>query len=555
MYPRLSTILSYMRQSDDYSASHPVCVIIRLTKDGVLRMNGADLIVETAIRAGIKVCFANPGTTEMPIVLALDSRPGIKPILGLFEGVCTGAADGYGRMLEKPAMTLLHLGPGFANGIANLHNARRAHTPLVSVIGQHATWHRSADPPLAMDIGSLAGTVSGWQRTNRTPKALSRDMVDAIDASMYGQISTLIVPNNYQLRACDGVNIVSPQFKFEPVESTRIEASAQLLRTNRKTAIILGGRALRRRGLTATARIKAVAGCDVLSSTFPAYVERGNGLLNVPRIPYFPEGGIEMLSGYQAVVLAGTKEPVTFFGYEGVRGRLLTENQPRAELATDKQDIVDALDSLAEALNAPKSSKIISEHRATKGNAPDLPTGELTPDKLCLTLAALQPEGAIIIDEGLTTSFSYYQVSADSAPHSFITIAGGSIGYGMPCAVGAAIACPERPVINIQADGSAMYTLQALWTEARLGLNIVTLICSNKIYNILKVELMRAGLKSLGPATSSLIEFDRPEINWVKLAEGMGVPAVSVDTAEALAREFCKALSEPGPHLVSMILV
>ena len=518
-------------------------------------MNGADVIVETAVKAGIKVCFANPGTTEMPIVLALGSKPGIKPILGLFEGVCTGAADGYGRMLEKPAMTLLHLGPGFANGIANLHNARRARTPLVNLIGQHATWHKSADPPLAMDINSLAGTVSGWQRTNRTPSALSKDMIEAIDASMYGQIATLIVPNNYQLGEWDGASIAIPQFKYEPVDSKRTEAAAQLLRTHRKTVLILGGRALRKRGLNAAVRIKAAAGCDVLSTTFPAYVERGDGLLNVPRIPYFPEGGIEILSGYQAVVLAGTKEPVTFFGYEGVRGRLLTENQPRVDLATDKQDIAEALDSLAEALNAPSFSRIPSRHRATKRNAPELPTGELTPEKVCLTIAALQPERAIIIDEGLTTSFSYYPVSADSAPHSFITIAGGSIGYGMPCAVGAAIACPERPVVNLQADGSGMYTLQALWTEARLGLNIITLICSNRIYNILKVELMRSGVKSLGPAASSLIEFDRPEIDWVKLAEGMGVPAISVDTAEALAHEFRKALSEPGPHLISMILV
>jgi acetolactate synthase-1/2/3 large subunit len=518
-------------------------------------MNGAELIVETAIRAGIKVCFANPGTTEMPLVLALDSRPGIKPVLGLFEGVCTGAADGYGRMLEKPAMTLLHLGPGFANGIANLHNARRARTPVVNLIGEHATWHRSADPPLAMDIRALARTVSGWQRTNKTSRALSRDMADVIEASMYGQIATLIVPNNYQSQACDGVSIASPQFKYDPIDSDRIEAAAQLLRTHRKTVLILDGRAMRRRGLNAAARIKAATGCDVLTNTYPAYVERGNGLPQVPRITHFLELGIEILSGYEAAILAGTKEPVTFFGYQGFRGRLLTESQPRVELATDRQDIVEALDSLAEALHAPSYSKITAEHPVRSHNTYGLPTGELTPEKVCLTIAALQPEGAIIVDEGITISFLYYPVSAGSAPHSLITIAGGSIGYGMPCAVGAAIACPERPVINLQADGSAMYTLQALWTEAREGLNITTLICSNRSYYILKVELLRAGVSSIGPAASSLVELDRPELNWVKLAEGMGVPAVSVDTAEALAREFHKALSEPGPHLISMILV
>ena len=517
-------------------------------------MNGAELIVETAVKAGIQVCFANAGTTEMPIVLALDERPGIKAVLGLFEGVCTGAADGYGRMLEKPAIALLHLGPGLANGIANLHNARRAQTPLVNLIGEHATWHRSADPPLAMDIEALAGTVSGWQRTNKSPGALSKDVAEAIAASMYGQISTLIVPNNHQSQALDDAKVFGPQFRFDPVDMGNIKAAARLLRSHRRTALILGNRTLRKRGLDTAARIKAVAGCDVLTNTFPAYIERGINLLNVLRIPYFPEAGIEMLSGYDAVVLAGTEEPVTFFGYEGIRGRLLMESQPRVEIATGRQDVVEALEGLAEELNAPNSLKTTSKRPGRSRKTSGLPTGKLTPEKACLTLAALQPEGAIIIDEGLTASFSYYPMTAVLTAHSFITIAGGSIGYGMPCAIGAAIACPERPVINLQADGSGMYTVQALWTEAREGLNITTLICSNRSYNILKVELERAGIRTIGPQTSSLIELDRPDIDWVKLAQGMGVPAVSVETAEALAHEFRKALSEAGPHLISMML-
>lgn len=518
-------------------------------------MNGAELIVETAVKAGIQVCFANAGTTEMPIVLALDERPGIKAVLGLFEGVCTGAADGYGRMLEKPAIALLHLGPGLANGIANLHNARRAQTPLVNLVGEHATWHRSADPPLAMDIEALAGTVSGWQRTNKSPRALSRDMAEAIAASMYGQISTLIVPNNHQLQEYDNGRIFSPKFRFDPVDMGSIKAAVRLLRSHRRTALILGNRGLRKRGLSAAARIKAVTSCDVLTNAFPAYIERGSNLLNVLRIPYFPENGIEMLSGYDAVVLAGTKEPVTFFGYEGVRGRLLVESQPRVEIATDRQYVVEALEGLAEELNAPSSLKTTLNRLGNSGHSSGLPRGKLTPEKACLTLTSLQPEGAIIVDEGLTASFSYYPMTADLAAHSFITIAGGSIGYGMPCAIGAAIACPERPVINLQADGSGMYTVQALWTEAREELNITTLICSNRSYNILKVELERAGMGTIGPKTSSLIELDRPDIDWVKLAQGMGVPAVSVDSAEALAHEFRKALSEAGPHLISMMLV
>jgi acetolactate synthase-1/2/3 large subunit len=517
-------------------------------------VNGAELLIKTATQAGIEVCFANAGTTEMPIILALDSEPGIKAILGLFEGVCTGAADGYGRMLDKPAMVLLHLGPGFANGIANLHNARRAKTPLLCLIGEHATWHRAADAPLAMNIEALAGTVSGWYQTNKSPATLSQDLAEAITASMYGQTSSLIVPNDHQWTECTGNGIAIPRFSFDPIDPDSINKAVQLLRTYHKTGLIIGGRALRHRGLHAAARIKALTECDLLTNTFPAYMERGIGLPEVIRIPYFPDPAIDLLSQYEAVVLVGTNEPVTFFGYKGFSSYLLNENQRRVQIASDRQNAAEALECLADALNAPLSANV-SKSLFVEPNRPSIPQGELTPEKICLVLAALQPEDAVIVDEGLTTSFSYYPLAAGLPMHSFLSIAGGSIGYGMPCAVGVAVACPDRPVINVQADGSALYTVQALWTEAREALNILTLICSNQSYNILKIELARAGITSIGPNATSLIELHHPAINWVKLAEGMGIPAVSVNTAEALAYEFCKALSEPGPHLIEMMLV
>ncbi|MDD5008881.1 MAG: acetolactate synthase large subunit [Syntrophorhabdaceae bacterium] len=516
-------------------------------------MNGAEILLRTAVEGGVGICFANAGTTELPIVIALDSIPGIKAVLGVFEGVCTGAADGYGRMTGKPAMTLLHLGPGFANGIANLHNAKRAGTPLLNVIGEHATWHRAADPPLAMDIEALTGAVSGWQRTNASAGDISGDTADAIAAALAGQISSLIVPHNHQLSECPGTTIVKTQFSFAPVDSREIERVEQVLRSGKKTAIMLGKRALRRSGLLAAARIKAATGCDLFTETFPGYVERGAGLPRVAHLPYFPEEATAMLSGYQAVVLAGAHDPVTFFGYEGVDSFIISRDQEKIEIGTGGQDIIDVLEYLAD---SPGTSKKLTTNDDifVPSKPPDIPAGELTGEKVSLVLAALQPEGAIIVDEGITTSFPYYNLSASAAPHTLLTITGGSIGYGMPCAIGAALACPDRPVINFQADGSALYTVQSLWTQARERLNVKTLLCSNRSYHILEMELARGGISSPGPNIRSLVGLDGPVIDWVKLAAGFGVPAASVRTAEDLARKLAAALAEPGPFLIEMIL-
>lgn len=517
-------------------------------------MNGAELLVKTAAKAGVEICFANPGTTEMPIVVALDSEPGIKPVLGLFEGVCTGAADGYGRMLDKPAMTLLHLGPGLADGIVNLHNARRARTPIVNIVGEHATWHRKADPPLAMNIERLASTVSGWHRTNKSPAALSRDLAEAIAASMYGQVASLIVPNDYQWVESDGDEIAAPQFAFAPIDPDRIEQASRLMRAHRKAVLMIGGRALRRQGLLAAARIKAVTGCDLLTDGFPPYIERGAGFPDIMRVPYFPEPAIELLSQYKVAVLAGVKEPVAFFGYKGIASKLLPRKCRKFRIDTDSQNVIEVLEALADALDAPPHSKISAAISSDLAR-PAVPAGELTAEKACLTLAAIQPEHVIIIDEGLTTSVGYYPLTAGLAPHSYLTLTGGALGYGMPCAVGAALACPDRQVVNIEADGSAMYTVQALWTQARESLDVTTLICANRSYNILKIELDHAGIESIGPKALSLIELDQPYIDWVRVAEGMSVPAVSVNTVEALSRELARALSEPGPHLIEMVLI
>ena len=511
-------------------------------------MNGAECVVKSAKDSGIEVCFANPGTTELPLVVALDTVGGIRPVLGLFEGVCTGAADGYARMLQKPAMVLLHLGPGLANGIANLHNAKRAHSRIVTVVGEHSTWHRASDPPLAMDIESLAQTVSGWQRTCSSSDLLGQDMADAIRAAQTGQIATLIVPFDLQTKKCRNSAVIPYKQDKRSVSKDAVKAAAALLRGSKKAALVLGNKYIGRKELLAAARIKQACGCDLITENFPAHIERGAGLPDVSRIPYLPEMAIDMLSKYEMFVFVGAKEPVAFFGYKGIPPNFLKEGQRKFHLSDYNQDLMEVLDILADELDAPK---IINPDILTLLKRPEIPTGALNPEKICSVIAALQPEGAIVVEEAVTTGLMYYPITSGVLPFSLLTLTGGAIGQGTPCAVGAAIACPDRPVINFQADGAGMYTLQALWTEAREGLNVTTLICSNRSYDILKLEYGRLGV-SPGKCASHLT--DLAGIDWVNLGKGMGVPSVKVTTAEELATELGKALNEQGPNLIQMVM-
>ncbi|MHB9098815.1 MAG: acetolactate synthase large subunit [Syntrophales bacterium] len=512
-------------------------------------MNGAEAIIRAAKEAGIEACFANPGTTELPLVVALDTVGGIRPILGLTEAVCTGAADGYARMSGKPAMALLHLGPGFANGISNLHNARRGSIPVVTVVGEHATWHRALDPPLAMDIEALARTVSGWQRTCGSSDLLGQETAEAVLAARRGQVATLIVPYDLQLNPCrPGVIAPHPE-RREPASRASIDLAAALLKGGGKTALVLGGEGLGRAGLLTAARIRRACGCDLLAEGRPARAERGAGLPDARRIPYLPEEAIEMLAPYEAFVFAGAEEPVSFFGYAGVPGKLIPEDRKRIPLAGREDDVAEALGLLADALGAPRNPAADGLCRPKR---PALPTGALNGDKMCAVVAALQPEGAIVVEEAVTNGRKYYALTAGVPPCSLLTLTGGSLGQGPPCAAGAAVACPERPVINIQADGAGMYTFPALWTEAKEGLNVTTLICANRGYNILKLELGRLGVSAPGANARRLT--DLGGIDWVGLGRGMGVSSVRAATAEELASELGKALGEPGPHLIEMVI-
>ncbi len=513
-------------------------------------MNGAESLIRSARDAGVEVCFANPGTTEMHIVSALDSVGGVRAVLGLFEGVVTGAADGYARMAGRPALTLLHLGPGFANGIANLHNARRASSPVVNIIGDQATWHRAADAPLTSDIESLARPVSVWVRTAKTAQGLADDIAVAVAAARDapGGVATLIVPSDCGWEpAGDPAKPRMPKAAAS-VDSDRVDAAARALRSDAPALILLGGSALGERGLRAAARIAAKSGAALSCETFPARVERGAGLPELAKFPYFPEQAIELLREYAHLVVVGAREPVSFFGYPGTPSRLLPDGVGLEHLATPEEDAPAALEALADALGAGRDAGPGPSAR------PELPTGALHPGSLGSALAALQPEGAIVMDEAATSGLPWYQASAASPRHSMLCLTGGAIGQGLPCATGAAIACPDRTVIAFQADGSGMYTLQALWTQAREGLDVKTIVCANRAYRILKIELGRADIAQPGPVATSLTDLDDPVIDWTALARGMGVPSARAQTAEEFSSALGRALAEPGPYLIEAVL-
>ncbi|MEX3761406.1 acetolactate synthase large subunit [Paraburkholderia phenoliruptrix] len=514
------------------------------------RLNGASVVLVTARDAGVDVCFANPGTTEMPFVGALDFVPGVRPILGLFEGVCTGAADGYGRMTGKPAMTLLHLGPGHANGIANLHNARRARTPILNIVGDHARDHLKYDAPLTSDIESLARPVSIWYRSVAHQAELSRDTADAIAAAVGPQrgVATLVLPVDLQ-SATVRESVCPAAVRPAPVsfDAARVAEVADLLRRGVSAVLLMGGRALSARGQRAAARIAAATGATCFSETFPARTERGGGLPDIDRLPYFPEPARAVLAD-KTVVLAGALPPVTYFGYEGIPGEL-ARPEDIVTLAEPGDAADEALDMLADHIGATADVSGV--------DVEDWPVedGLLTPQAVGRLLVNALPDQAVVSVEGGTCGYPFVTASARARRHTILTNTGGAIGQGLPVALGAAVACPDRRVFALQSDGSAQYTIQALWTMARERLPIVMLIASNRRYGILQTELARSGLPADTPHASRLTLLDDPPIDWMALSRGYGVPGERATTVRELSLALADALAHTeGPRLIEMCL-
>lgn len=513
-------------------------------------MNGAQSLIATLTANGVDVCFANPGTSEMHFVAGLDSVPEMRGVLALFEGVATGAADGYARIAGKPAAVLLHLGPGLGNGLANLHNARRAHTPMVVVVGDHATYHKKYDAPLESDIDALAGTVSGWARRSARTGDVAADTADAIAASRAGVVSTLILPADVSWS--DGgrapATIAPPQ--PPAVDGDAARAAVQALRSGEPAVLLIGGDATRTPGLSAAVRIAAATGARLLCETFPARLERGAGVPAVERLAYFAEAAQGQLDGARHLILAGAVSPVSFFAYPDKASDLVPEGCQVHSLA-GYRGAAKALTQLADEV-APGTQAPVAEL-----SRPELPTGPLNAVSVSAIVGAVLPDAAIVVDESNTAGVMLAAATAGAPAHDVLTLTGGAIGYGLPAAVGAAIAAPDRPVLALQADGSAMYTISALWTQARERLDVTTVILNNGAYDILRIELARVGAAdagSAGPKALDLLDLGRPTIDFVKIAEGMGVPARRATTAEELAAALTGAFAEPGPHLIEAVV-
>lgn len=510
-------------------------------------MNGAESLLRTFAEAGVELCFANPGTTELPLVAAFDAVPTLRPVPALFEGVCSGAADGYARIARRPALTLLHHGAGLGNALANLHNARRARSPLINLVGDHAPAHAAAGPPLATDVEGLARPMSGWLRTAASSSSLAADGAQALLAarSPPGQVATLVIPGSCAWGAARGPAVVGQPPAAAAVDPAMITAIAAVLRRKRPAALLLDTAGLEPPGLAAAGRISVLTGAALLCPTFPARLARGAGRLLVERLPYLSQAARARLGGLEHLILAGSEPPVAFFTDPGdagrhSRGALLPARCALHSLAASGADVVGTLEALAEALGARTPAQPVAAAEV----AP--PSGRLRAAAIGAAVASTLPAGAIVVDESGTAGPALWAATARAPAHDWLCLTGGALGQGLPLAVGAALAAPHRRVLCLLADGAAAYTPQALWTLAHEQLDVTVVVLANRAYRLLQRELQRLGLPE-GAASRALLEQTRPSVDWCRLAASMGVAARCVATAEALVEQLRRDLCARGP--------
>ena len=515
-------------------------------------MNGAESLIRTLVAGGVEVCFANPGTSEMHFVAALDEVEGMRSVLGLFEGVVSGAADGYARMAGKPAATLLHLGPGFSNAMANIHNARKGHVGMINIVGDHATYHMECDAPLASDIEGMAATVSHWVRTSPGPEHIAADAAQAVQIAAHDQIATLILPADASWGESPSGAAAAMDLAAPPRVSTEsIERAAAMLRSGEPALVLVGGCEIDVELGLMLGQIGAASGARVCVETFPTRISRGAGTARLERLPHLAETAIETLRPVRNLLLIGAPAPVSFFAYPGLPSMLPADDCRVLALAQPGHDIHHCVQGLLMQVGGADAAAPVHSLEL-----PGLPAGKLTAVSLAQAVAHLLPERSIIVDDGATTTPPLYAATAGAAPHDWLTLTGGSIGFGLPCAIGAAVAKPDRKVVCVAGDGSAMYTIQALWTMAREELDITVVVCNNRKYNILAAEFSRTGARGgkPGPRARSMLEIGCPDMDFAALASGMGVRASRADSAEAFNEQFAEAMVTRGPRLIDAMV-
>ncbi len=514
-------------------------------------MNGAESMLKTLINNGVEVCFTNPGTSEMHMVSAIGASQEMRSILCLFEGNCSGAADGYARMAGKSACTLFHLGPGLSNASANLHNARKAHSAVINLVGDHATYHKKFDAPLNSDVIGLAAPVSHWVRTAKDAPSLPADVAEAVVAANVrpGQIATLIVPAD-----CAWDESVQPVDK-QPLEeapevaSAAVTTAAEMLGNGEPTVVLMSNMALSERGLELADLISQKSGARIFCDTFIPRLPRGKGRAQIERLGYFAEQATEQLAGARQLIMVGTKAPVSFFAYPGKASEFSPEGTVLHTLAESGEDAEQALERLADAIDV---GGLVPRRQLLE--KPGFDSGELTPVSIGRAVAELMPVDAIVVDEGATAGGACFPISAGAEPHDWLTLTGGSIGFGLPTAIGAAVACPDRKVLCLHGDGGAMYTIQSLWTMARENLDVCIVILANRKYQILQIELARVGAQTMNKKTLDMMDLSNPDLDFVKMSEGMGVKADRATTADEFNELLRQAMNEQGPRLIEAML-
>ncbi|MBT8220008.1 MAG: acetolactate synthase large subunit [Bacteroidia bacterium] len=515
-------------------------------------MNGAESLLQTLVSNGIEVCFTNPGTSEMHFVAALDEVEGMRCVLCLFEGVLSGAAHGYAVMAGKPASTLLHLGPGLGNALANLHNAKKGDIPIVNIIGDHATYHLQYNAPLTSDIGAISSAVSHWTYTSQSASDIAKDTANAIAQAGIGKVATLILPADVSWgdnpNGAEGAVPINPA---KVVSKDLVDGAVTRLQSDKKCMIMIGGRKITKEQGLMLSKLSKATDARICTEVFPSRISRGSGSAVIERLPYIAEMAIDHIKDIEHLILIGAKAPVSFFAYPNVPSTIAPDDCEIFTLAGPNDDIDQLLQKLIDRIGAGDKQPDVYPL-----NIPELPGGPLNAQSAATTIAHFIPDNAIIVDEAITSGMPIFPMTMAARPHDWLNLTGGSIGWGLPAAVGAAIASPDRKVICLEGDGSAMYTIQALWTMARENLDILVVIFNNRKYSILEMEFMKTGARGgvPGPNAASTLAIGNPDLDFVSMAQGMGVSATRATTAEEFNEQMKSALENKGPHLIDAVV-